>query len=149
MPCRGNEAGGLVLQLGDTSIIALLHVRVQRLVRQEDQERLFPRALHEVHDVIRQHVGDVPIGDEALAIDVQVRIDRLTLALHCHPVRPAGPAGIVIPHVPLAEKPGLVAGVPHWNGERAQTMTRRITRGVVDDTVGVDVLPGQDRRPTR
>ena len=66
-------------------------------------------APQEVDDVVGEHVGDVPVLRDALAVDVELRIDRLALSLHRHPAGPSRPPGVVVAHVPLAEEPGAVA----------------------------------------
>ncbi len=145
----GDEPRGLRRERGDAAVVTLHDVRVQRLVREEEQERLLPRLLHEVDGEVGEHVGDVALHLLPLPVDVELRVDRLALALHRHPAGPAGPRGVIVPHVPLAHERRPVAGSGEWDREGRQAMARRVARGVVGDAVGVGVLAGEDARPAR
>src|SRR5688572_16191168 len=149
MTFRRNEPRALTRDLRYAAVVALPHVRVERLVGEEHHEWLSLRALHEAERVVRQDVGHVSLGFDALAVDVELRVGRLALPFHGHPVGPAGTTPVVVAHVPLPEEPGLVPGRGERNREGAEAVTGRIARGVVDDAVRVRVLAGEDGRATR
>ena len=138
MTLRRDEPARLSRHRAEAAVVPLHDVRVDGLVREIGEKRLAAGLLDELFDVIGEDVGDVPLGLEPCAVDVEMRIDRLALAGHRDPAREAGPRAVVVPHVPLAEEPGRVTGLLQLAGEGRQIVTR--PRGVVDDAIGAGVL---------
>ena len=136
-----NGAGAAVVVLDD--------VRMQRLVRQEHEERVVSGLADEPDRVIRQQVGDVAGFPGPRAVDVELRVERLALAAHRDPMRKSRPRAVVIAHVPLAEEAGPVARLLQRDRERVEPVARGVARGVVDDAVRVGVLAGQDAGAAR
>ena len=100
----GHEPSGLTGNRREAPIVSLNHVRMDRLVCQVDEERLFGRTLNEPLHVVGEEIGRVTFGMNALAVDVQRRVDGFALTGHGHPVIETGPRAVVVAHVPLAEE---------------------------------------------
>ena len=138
---------------GQRALVALRRdeVRVDALVRQVHEEgpRLVAR-LQPVERVVGQLVRDVALLRHLPAVDVQPvgRRQVGALAPEADPaIEPGLRSPIVVPHVPLAEEPGLVAGPLQVLREVGRPGRHR--RVVVDHLVLVRVQPGEDARPAR
>ena len=104
MPFRGDKTARLSRQRHHAAVVLLNDVRVNGLVSQIDEKRLAGGLLDELLHVVGQHVGDVALDALLLAVHVEQRIDRLTLARHRDPARESRPRAVVVAHVPLAEE---------------------------------------------
>ena len=122
-------------------------VRVHRLVRQEQHERLVALpALQPLDGVVRQFVGDVALLRHMLAIDVQpVAAGQVgPLALETDPVvEPRLRTVALRPHVPLSNEGGLVACPLQIFREEHQAGVDGVV--VVHHPVLVGVKAGEDR----
>ncbi len=126
------------------AVVVLDDVRVKGLVSEEQHEGLFSLAREKIDGAIGEEVGDVALHLPRGAILVKVRVDRLPLPLHAHPVVEARPPGLVVSHMPLSEKRGVVAGGVENPRKRLKLVTSLAPVGVVRDPVSPGVETGQD-----
>src|SRR5262249_35575930 len=136
VPFGGNEILGDAdpAQI-DAAVGGLLDIRMNGFVRQVKAEGLMTGTPDDLDGALGEYIGDIAARLPDFAVDVEHRVDRLALAREADPVVEAGARRIVVAHVPLAEKSGLVAGVVQlpWPGK--QLMAARRAVGVVNDAV--------------
>ncbi len=113
------------------------------IINIEKTERLFPLLANELHGPIVEHVGRVPGRFGSLAVLVKNRVERRALAGHARPVVDPWARRVVVAHVPLADVAGFVAAVAKDSGERDQLVALHATVGVVNDSVMVSILTGE------
>ena len=142
---RWRSAGMNTLRVGkiDAPIIVLHHFRMDRFVRQIDQERFVVPPLDELHRIAAENIRDVAGRLDRLAVFVDVGIEVRALSLETHPAIEARARRVVIAHVPFANKGGFVTRLMQQQRKGHQLMTGGRAINVVGDPVGVRVLPGQ------
>jgi hypothetical protein len=132
---------------GRGSVVVLDDVRMKRLVGEEEDEGLVSLARQELHGAIGEEVGDVALDFPGGPVLMQIRVDRLPLSLHAHPVVESGPPGLVVSHVPLSEKRGVVPRGVEQPGKRQKLVAVLAAVGVVGDPVSSGVETGEDVGP--
>src|SRR4051794_35364911 len=84
-----------------------------------------------------------------MPVVVHDRIERRTLSLETIPAAETEARRVVIAHVPFAEKRGLVPGFLQLLWKGFQSMALLASLGVVNDSMRVRILAGQNARSTR
>lgn len=116
---------------------------------EEQHEGAGARLLQKGHRAVGQHIGDIPLDLGRRHAVIVERVDRLALSPAGGPVVEPGSPGLVVPHVPLADKSVRVARQLQVAGEGRQLMAFDAVVGVVGDPVCVWVETGQQRCATR